>query len=388
MPPTSLELDVLMLVSSIYAADLLVQRGDRELVTRDIRVIVPVVNLPSFRGIRSKLEVVLYLMSGDNWTVDFVQENGMPEIGRQWAESDGISLLFSGGLDSLAEAVHLVDLGQPLVLVSHDSGNHVTRTSQNDLRAYLMGLPNRGLSTSSFHVQLAGNPGEREISQRTRSVLFLGLATIAARRSGFRRIVFIAENGPMAIHLPLTRARIGSFSTHTAKPEVVSTLQEIFSTIFGVGFQFENPFLYSTKAEIVEGLCREHPSAVSLSTSCWRGSRIPGNLHHCGECVPCLVRRISLEHNGLFLQEWNRDLLVEDVLALPEEDIGKRNLVELAEFAVQFTSGLSDNELALKFPDLVSDDFDQGLATMMYRRFAAEVVQVLNRYPQLKGMLV
>jgi hypothetical protein len=41
---------------------------------------------------------------------------------------------------------------------------------------------------------------ERESSQRTRSFLFLVIASIAARRSGFHDVILIAENGQMAIH--------------------------------------------------------------------------------------------------------------------------------------------------------------------------------------------
>ena len=55
-----------------------------------------------------------------------------------------------------------------------------------------------------------------ENSQRTRSFLFLVLGALAARRAGHIEIVYLAENGQMAIHLPLTQGRIGAFSTHTA----------------------------------------------------------------------------------------------------------------------------------------------------------------------------
>ena len=64
-------------------------------------------------------------------------------------------------------------------------------------------------------------------------------------------VVVIAENGQMAIHLPLTTARIGGFSTHTAHPEFVRMMGKLLSTLLDYPIRIENPFLYMTKAEVV-----------------------------------------------------------------------------------------------------------------------------------------
>src|SRR5213082_2450013 len=58
---------------------------------------------------------------------------------------------------------------------------------------------------------------DAESSQRTRSFLFLTVAALCARRVGHQNIVVIAENGQMAVHLPVTEGRIGPFSTRTAQ---------------------------------------------------------------------------------------------------------------------------------------------------------------------------
>ena len=60
--------------------------------------------------------------------------------------------------------------------------------------------------------------------------MFLILAALVARRLGRRDLLMIAENGQMAIHLPLSTARIGAFSTHTAHPDVLDSMQTILSS--------------------------------------------------------------------------------------------------------------------------------------------------------------
>jgi hypothetical protein len=196
----------------------------------------------------------------------------------------------------------------------------------------------------------------------------------------------IAENGQMAIHLPLSAARIGAFSTHTAHPEFVSQASEFFTQLLQYSITIENPYLYRTKAEVVEKLVSTHKSAVALSVSCWRGSRLGKSFNHCGQCIPCLIRRIALEHNNLLLAEYERDLLLEDVASLPPTDDGKRNLAELGEFAYAFTTQ-TDGELMLSYPDLINEHLDANAAIAMYRRFAGEAGAVFGRYPQVAAFI-
>ncbi|MGE5623786.1 MAG: 7-cyano-7-deazaguanine synthase [Methanocella sp.] len=353
---------------------------------------IPVVNRHAFQAAKDEIEYVLYLLSDDSWDIEFTRREGVPEPNREWPERDGSVLLFSGGLDSLAAAVNQAESGEPTLLVSHDSGNPVIDGSQQALAEYVSGLPGARIQHLPFRVrpQTGGGltfPKKHESSQRTRSFLFLTLAMLVARREGRRRVIFIAENGQMAIHLPLTAARLGGFSTHTAHPEVVSVIQGIMSGLLGIDLSIHNPFLYMTKAEVVAGLCARHADAIEESVSCWRASRVAGGHNHCGECVPCLVRRIALEINNVRQADWGRDLLQEPIATLGEDDIGKRNLLELAEFAASFRPGVPNDQVNHKHPELTSMYFDQNAAIAMYRRWAHEAEQVLNRYPNVVEVL-
>ena len=383
---TSLESDTLTVASAIYACDLAFKRGQREEITRSIEVSIQVVNHAAFEGVKADLELLLWTLSHDNWTVNFQHAEGDPEPKKKWRIDGGSTILFSGGVDSFVGAIDILTSGGPqrTQLASHVTGNPITRQSQDDLAAH---LGSRFGAISRITVRSGGrkkgkhpfpSDSEREETQRARSFMFLTVAALAARRSGHNKLVVIAENGQMAIHLPLSPARIGAFSTHTAHPEFVSQAKEFFSRVLDFDFQISNPYLYATKAEVVGRLGATDRTVIDKSVSCWRGSRVSA-VNHCGECIPCLVRRIALEHNGIVLAEYKRDLFRESITSLPEDDDGKRNIVELAEFSHTFATQ-SNAAIEMLFPDLISPDFDKALAIGMYRRFANEADAVLRKY--------
>lgn len=393
--PTSLEKDLLVLASTIYACDLAFKRGEREEITRSIEVTVPVVNYHVFERFNDQLVQILWLLSHDNWTINFTQlKDGKSPEQQDWQQSVGKTLLFSGGLDSLAGAVDLIDeFGvEAIQLASHITANPVTRSSQQNLIEYLKnhykaepewvvirtgGRKNKGFDFPSDDA--------REETQRTRSFMFLTIAALAARRRGKSEVVMIAENGQMAIHLPLTTARMGAFSTHTAHPEFVHEVGTYFTNLLGFSIEIFNPYLYKTKGETIAKLVRKHPKAVEISVSCWRGSRLSKEFNHCGECVPCLIRRISTEHNGLKIPEFARDLLSENIDKLKTDDEGRRNLNELSEFAKTFDL-YNDADIEFNYPDLISPHIEQTEAVAMYRRFATETRSVFNKYEYAKNL--
>jgi len=393
--PTSLERDLLVFASTIYACDLAFKRGERENITRCIEVSIPVVNHQAFERIKGLLVEILWVLSHDSWTLNFIRSTGQPEGAQDWPRSKGKTLLFSGGLDSLAGAIDLLDEFGPegVFFASHITANRVTRESQRSLAAYLeqnyqSDIPRAVLRTGGRKYRDLDFPSdhEREETQRTRSFMFLSVAALAARRSGHHEVVMIAENGQMAIHLPLTAARLGAFSTHTAHPEFVDKASSFFSQLLDFQITITNPYLYKTKSEVVAKLVANHKPAIELSVSCWRGSRLSKDFKHCGECVPCLIRRISLESHGFVLNEYERDLLVENISSLAPDDDGKKNAVELAEFAYVFSTR-TEADLLADYPDLISPNIDFEQAIAMYRRFAAEAQRVLSTYPGVVGVL-
>jgi 7-cyano-7-deazaguanine synthase in queuosine biosynthesis len=392
---TSLEEDLLTLAAAVFASDIAFKRGLREQFTRTIDLTVPVVNLPTFQGIRDELVYNLFLLSHDAWTIRFTQKLGTPEIPRP--DDSGVPgkvLLFSGGLDSLAAAVRYSESEEAVQLVSHTTGNQTVTAAQASLFKYLNRAYPGKLDRVAVRVGGVNRPEypfptdeSREETQRTRSFLFLCLAALTARRRGIHDVVVIAENGQLAIHLPLTAARISAFSTHTAHPEFVARMGPMLTQLLGFRINIENPFLYMTKAEVIEPLAVSHPQAIPEAVSCWKASRVMGAKKHCGFCIPCLVRRIALEYRRVNIDEYYRDILSEKVGKLDSDDDGKRNLMELAEFVCTFANPASLAEMEVLYPELVSEYYDASRAVDMYRRFAAEARSVFENYKHIRKLL-
>src|SRR5262249_36814941 len=173
--------------------------------------------------------------------------------------------------DSLAAAIEFSHEKIPLSLVSHRTHNSVTRSAQNDLVASLKKL-GRNVEHHPFFVSSRDTPvsdHDVETSQRTRSFLFLILAALVARRTGRREILYMAENGQMAIHLPLTEARLGAFSTHTAHPEVLLAMQRFLCTALQYALVIKNPYVERTKSEVVKLVGNSYPELIPQTSSCW-----------------------------------------------------------------------------------------------------------------------
>ncbi|HCZ34633.1 MAG TPA: hypothetical protein DHV26_01750, partial [Cytophagales bacterium] len=198
---SSLEEDLFNLASGIYGADLAVQRQEREHYIRSMDLNVEVVNLHAFERIKALLENALLTVSRDNWNINFIQKKGDPVSDFNWQDKEGSVLLFSGGIDSMAAAADFVNQKKNLVLVSHNShGNTVVDDCQRNVHS---SLENHFKQTiKHIHIKVYGRkqgaydfPEERENTQRTRSFLFLTLAALITRRSGFNKVLYMAENG-------------------------------------------------------------------------------------------------------------------------------------------------------------------------------------------------
>lgn len=393
---TTIEQDLLTLAAAILAADRASQRGEREAYNRRLTLQVSLHNVDRFYPQISALIRILRLLTQDAWKIELTQTKvpaawGTANHGKTLGDRGaGAVLLFSGGLDSLGAAVEFGAKG-PLLLVSHITRNQVTDNAQVELVKL---LKKKKLVTN--HIQIfvsskaddaSGLDHDAEPSQRTRSIVFMVLGAILARREGFDRLLYMAENGQMAIHLPLSAGRIGAFSTHTAHPAVLKKMERFLSEVLDFDLRIVNPYVYMTKAEVVSRVVKGLPAAIPISTSCWRNARVSKfGATHCGECVPCLIRRIAVENNGTDKTAYRRDLFAENVLSLPPDDEGRRNLADITELVARFNKS-SDNELVDAFPDLISTAFDMKQVIGMYRRFGAEARAVLGGYTQLQPLL-
>src|SRR6202042_3396347 len=153
---------------------------------RSFEVSVPVVNTVRLQPLQRSLESLLRSLSNDSWRLTFRQELAIPEDGVEVAQSAGRTLLFSGGLASLAAAIDFGLDGTLFQLVSHTTHNTRTSSAQTELASMLQSLKIKPLHRSFYVSSLSRSPGahlsyDAESSQRTRSFLFLTLAVLSAR---------------------------------------------------------------------------------------------------------------------------------------------------------------------------------------------------------------
>ena len=146
----------------------------------------------------------------------------------------------------------------------------------------------------------------------------------------------------------------------------------------------KNPYVYRTKREVIEPVFNRLPEALPVSNSCWRNSRLSGGATHCGECIPCFIRRIAIESFCADDTLYAKDPWSTEFSDLAPEDIGRRNLADLGEFIKIFETS-SDEEIMSAWPELYSLNSPEIIA--MYRRFANEAREVMTEYPGLAPLL-
>jgi len=215
--------------------------------------------------------------------------------------------LFSGGLDSLAGCIELLETTtSKILLVSHQSQpgtTHTQRQLSNALRRY---YPNRILHYE-FECHLRGQRASEE-TQRTRSFLYCSIAFAIAQAYNENRI-FVFENGITSINLYRREDLANARASRTTHPKTIYWLEKLFQHVSEDTFRIELPYLFKTKRDVIQKLIQSpHQDLISSSVSCSRTYQNLGQATHCGECFQCADRRIAscgagaeeYDHEGLY----------------------------------------------------------------------------------------
>ena len=144
--------------------------------------------------------------------------------------------------------------------------------------------------------------------------------------------------------------------------------------------------VHLTKREVVDIVRATLPQAIPIANSCWRNSHLPAGATHCGECIPCFIRRIAVEFSGADPTSYNRDPWNDDPASMSEDDIARRNLADLAELVMKFESS-NEEEIMSEWPELYAPTINATEVIALYRRFSYEARTVLSRYPSLTPLL-
>lgn len=378
-PLTEREMDWLEIAGHLLAVDMACARGDGDLAwARDITAHLPVRDPGYWSTLAPAIQEIFGDFTSDRLQLRFETEpqpNPLPRQRTQpFPDHDCVALL-SGGVDSFVGAAGLISDGRRPLAVSHTANGATTRSQarvEEVLVATFAEFERVGLSAAK---QGAGFP-EPEKSQRSRSFLFLAVAAVVACVGGSNE-VYINENGPMAIHVPMTAARLGSLSTHTAAPAVLARVETLAQTVLGCPVTINNTLLTMTKPEVVQfGLQLGLADPLVDTVSCWSIGRTS---RHCGICAPCIIRRISFEWNAATDCDYERDILGDP--SVLDSEFASDNLTHLIRVLDDLTN-LTPLDLQLDYPELLNGGTALSLSDSidLHRRWATQALDTIGAY--------
>lgn len=237
------------------------------------------------------LHDALRFLTGDEWTIDFVQRcSDAPsptQESLQLPVKTRAVIAYSEGMDSRAVAgLMAAALDEQLVRV---------RVGQK-----AGGLPGRGdrepFATVPYTVSARG-----ESSARSRGFKFALISGLAAYLTEAGEIV-VPESGQGAFGPALVTAA-HAYPDYRNHPLFTRRMERFLGALFGRPFKFTFPRLWHTKGETLRAYSALPGSETWGDTkSCWRGARwstLNGKLTQCGICAACLLRRMSVHAAGL-----------------------------------------------------------------------------------------
>jgi 7-cyano-7-deazaguanine synthase in queuosine biosynthesis len=307
----SLLLDMLEVGSYVYSADQAVSRGGKTLPhegrdwRRDFRFEIPVRNPDIWNSeeVGKLLRSTLSFLSDDFYEFHFrqlckdvpIQQYFDFDEGRPWFEADEV-MLFSGGLDSftgLCQAT--IENSRRVVLVSHRPAPQLCKRQLKLLEEF------RSVTDHQYrvlHVPVWVNKGERltrDTSQRSRSFLYVMLAAVVAEVHGLNQVSFY-ENGYVSFNLPISEQLQGARASRSTHPKVIHGFADLLGALLQKDFRVANPFIWKTRAEVVQTLCDLGMKELIGSTNSCAHVRTGEPINtHCGVCSQCIDRRFAVQ---------------------------------------------------------------------------------------------
>lgn len=307
-------LDLLYISMMVFYADRKVKRSKQDDAwTRSFDLYIPVMSYDKWEACKDTLVKALNFLTGDHWRLNFRRR--VPLIDHEdhyrkcrylyrnstrRIDSDTFCML-SGGLDSFIGAINLLTEHKNPIFVGNYNGGKGVKIYQDKVVEALSTKFN--VEANRFFRYYAAPKSGKEDTTRSRSLLFFSQAIVIASGMGYHINLYIPENGVISLNIPLTVMRIGSLSTRTTHPYFIRLLQNIINML-GLDISLINPFQFMTKGEMMIN-CKDKDflnSHYQLTMSCshpdqgrWSGE----TTGHCGECLPCTIRKAAIMAAGL-----------------------------------------------------------------------------------------
>ena len=358
--------DLAEIATYVFAADCAIRRGGPTLKRmgqgwrRTFRLVIGVRQPAKWRQRQrlSALRDVLQFLSEDTWLFDFEPLEDPPGIqtylgiaGLDADKSGGTTImLFSGGLDSFAGAVHELNTSnRHVVLVSRRLGG-MTDKRQRELADDLKSRYRRRVTHVPVEAGLTKETEADEETQRTRSFLFTAIAMVAAVIEESDRVRFY-ENGIMGVNLPLSTNVVGARASRSTHPRSLLLLNDLAKLVWDDEIKIDNPFAKKTKVEVVQELmARPERASIRFTLSCSRTREISTYNPHCGKCAQCIQRRISTLGAGAVELDPESGYAVDLLIGARQNGEDRQIAIDMIRTAVEFRL-LSDAGFAQSFAD-------------------------------------
>jgi 7-cyano-7-deazaguanine synthase in queuosine biosynthesis len=268
-------------------------------------------------SVKNTLTQLLTWLTEDIWNIQFQQQqharrhSDLQSALFSTSPTDALIALYSGGLDSLAGTVTLLQENphSTVILMSavSDRLSGVVKEQVRKLQN-TYGINRVQHALMPFHV--AHNDKDRkettETTERTRGFLFWSFGVAEAVACNASSVV-TCENGVGLLNLPLNRHQLGAQNTRAVHPKTLNLMNSLVSLLEYGHIRCRAPFMLKTKAELclqtrtsdLSTLCRTTVSCDSFPLRVARPDGYPDAQLHCGWCTSCLFRRQSLFAAGL-----------------------------------------------------------------------------------------
>lgn len=307
-------LDLLYVSLMVFYADRKVVRANQDDAwTRSFELYIPVKCLQLWEHCMPTLKAALDFLTGDHWTLRFrnytpltdneeAYRKGRCRYRRSVCKIDTNTFcMLSGGLDSFIGAIDLLTMGKRPFFISHYGGGKGVKDYQDSIVTSLSA--HFGVSKIRFFRFYAAAMAGAEESTRSRSLMFFAHAIAIASGMGHHVDLYVPENGVISLNIPLTPMRLGSLSTRTTHPYFMGLLQQLLDEL-ALDVSLINPYQFQTKGEMMRE-CKDGAYLNSMfhkTLSCshpdqgrWTGEGVG----HCGECLPCTIRKAAIQRAGL-----------------------------------------------------------------------------------------
>lgn len=307
-------LDLLYIALMVFYVDRKVERAVQDDAwTRNVELYIPVKAFAKWESCKSTLTDALNFLTGDRWELHFRSRVALTDDEDRYRkgryhfrnsikriDTDTFCML-SGGLDSFIGAINLLAEGKKPIFVGNYNGGKGVKIYQDKVVNSI--AAKYSVEKNRFFRFFAAPISGAEDTTRSRSLMFFAHAIAIASGMGHHVDLYIPENGVISLNIPLTVMRLGSLSTRTTHPYFMGLLQKLLTDL-GLDITLVNKFQFMTKGEMMrtcldKDFLKNHYQYTMSCSHPDQGRWSGEHAGHCGECLPCTIRRAAVKAAGL-----------------------------------------------------------------------------------------